>query len=71
MNNTYYKSLADLPAILTVADIQQFLRIGRNSAYQLFRSDQLRTFRVGGQLRCTKDALLEFLRESDNLFEEN
>lgn len=65
-----YDSLADLPPVLTVADVQSVLRIGRNTAYQFFRSGQLRSFKVGGQLRCTKAALYEFLME-DNDFLQN
>ncbi len=65
-----YDSLADLPPVLTVADVQSVLRIGRNTAYQLFRGGQLRSFKVGGQLRCTKAALYEFLME-DNDFLQN
>lgn len=62
-----YNSLADLPPVLTVADVQPVLRIGRNTAYQLFHSGQLRTVKVGGQLRCTKAALYEFLAEDNDV----
>lgn len=65
-----YDSLADLPPVLTVADVQSVLRIGRNTAYRLFRGGQLRSFKVGGQLRCTRAALYEFLME-DNDFLQN
>jgi len=60
-----YHTLAELPAILTVADVQDVLRIGRNTAYQLCRSGKLRTIRVGNQLRCTKSALLEYLEADE------
>ena len=68
-NHRNYTSLADLPPILTVSDVQSVLRVGRNTAYQLFRSGQLRTFKVGGQLRCTKAALYEFLMEDNDLLQ--
>ena len=37
------------------------LGIGRNTAYELIRSDQIRSVRIGRQLRVPKDAVLDFL----------
>lgn len=65
MNNNKYRTLEDYPDVLTVSDVQAILRVGRNTAYQLFRGNGLRTFKAGGQLRCTKAALMEFLGEPD------
>ncbi len=64
-NNNKYWTLEDYPDVLTVSDVQKILRVGRNTAYQLFRGNGLRTFKAGGQLRCTKAALMEFLGEPD------
>lgn len=64
-NNNKYRTLEDYPDVLTVSDVQKILRVGRNTAYQLFRGNGLRTFKAGGQLRCTKAALMEFLGEPD------
>ena len=41
------------------------LGIGRNTAYELVRSGRLRSIRVGRQVRIPKNALIEFLNESN------
>lgn len=54
-------SFEDLPLTLRVEDLMSILRIGRNTAYELVRSGQIRSVRVGRQLRVPKDAVMEFL----------
>ena len=54
-------SFEDLPLALRVEDLMPILGIGRNTAYELVRSGQIRSVRVGRQLRVPKDAVVEFL----------
>lgn len=54
-------SFEDLPLTLRVEDLMPILGIGRNTAYELVRSGQIRSVRVGRQLRVPKDAVVEFL----------
>ena len=54
-------SYSTLPLTLRVEELMPVLGIGRNTAYELVRSGQIRSVRVGRQLRIPKDALLEFL----------
>ena len=54
--------LSDLPLSLRVEDLMPILDIGRNTAYSLVRSGQIRSVKVGRQLRIPRDALVEFLR---------
>ena len=54
-------SFEDLPLTLRVEDLMPILGIGRNTAYELVRSGQIRSIRVGRQLRVPKDAVVEFL----------
>lgn len=54
-------SFNDLPLTLRVEELMPVLGIVRNTAYELVRSGQIRSIRVGRQLRVPKDALLEFL----------
>lgn len=56
-----FKSFEELPALLTVADLMDFLQISRNKAYHLARSKTLVVYRVSGQIRIQKDSLLEYL----------
>ena len=58
-----YRDLHDLPMTLRVEDLMPLLGIGRNTAYQLIRSGQIRSVRIGRQIRIPRDALLEFLRK--------
>ena len=51
-------SFDDLPLTLRVEELMPILGIGRNTAYELIRSDQIRS---GRQLRVPKDAVLDFL----------
>lgn len=41
------------------------LGIGRNTAYELVRSGQIRCIKINRQIRIPKDALIEYL--TDNL----
>ena len=56
-----YRFLDDLPLALRVEDLMPVLAIGRNTAYELVRSGQIRSIRIGRQLRIPRDAVVEFL----------
>ena len=56
-------SYSELPLTLHVEDLMPVLDIGRNTAYELVRSGQIRSIRVGRQIRSPKEALLEFLSQ--------
>lgn len=58
-----YRDLHELPTTLRVEDLMPLLGIGRNTAYELIRSGQIRSVRIGRQIRIPRDALLEFLRK--------
>ena len=58
-----YRDLNDLPMILRGEDLMPLLGIGRNTAYELIRSGQIRSVRIGRQIRIPREALLEFLRK--------
>ena len=56
-----YRSFDELPLTLRVEDLMPILDIGRNTAYELVRSGQIRSIRIGRQLRIPKDAVQEYL----------
>lgn len=60
-----YRSLDDLPVTLCVEELMPILGIGRNTAYKLVRSGRLRSIRVGRQVRIPKNALIEFLENTE------
>ena len=58
-----YRSFDDLPLTLKVEDLMPILGIGRNTAYELVRSGQIKSIRVGRNIRISKSELLSFLNE--------
>lgn len=60
MENKYH-SFDELPLTLRVEELMPILGIGRNTAYELVRSGQIRSVRIGRQLRIPKGALQEYL----------
>lgn len=53
MNNKYH-SIDDLPLTIRAEELMPILGIGRNTAYELVRSGQIFSIKVGRQLRIPK-----------------
>ena len=53
-----YVSYGDIPLVMTVEDLMPILLIGRNTAYDLVRSGEIKSIRVGRQIRIPRDALI-------------
>ncbi len=62
-----YRDLNDLPMILRVEDLMPLLGIGRNTAYELIRSGQIRSVRIGRQIRIPKRGPAGVFGWEDNL----
>lgn len=60
-SSTTYRSVDELPLILTVEDLMRILGIGRGAAYELARSERIKTIRVGRKIRIAKHELLNFM----------
>ena len=56
-----YFNVEDIPLVLRVEDLSRALGIGRNTAYELVRSGQIRSIRIGRQLRIPRDELQRYL----------
>ena len=52
----------NLPLALTVLEAGQVLRVGRSVTYELVRSGQLRSVRIGRSIRIPRNALVEYLQ---------
>ena len=59
-----YRSFDDLPLTLKVEDLMPILGIGRNTAYELVRSGQIKSIKINRQIRIPKDALIEYLQDN-------
>ena len=51
--------------ILTIDDLQDRLRIGRNQAYKLVAEKKIKAFRTGKRWKITEAALNEYIRKSE------
>ena len=59
-----YHSFEELPLTLRVEDLMPILDIGRNTAYELVRTKQIFSVKIGRQLRIPKQALIDYLTSS-------
>ena len=59
-----YRSYDELPLTLRVEDLMPILGIGRNTPYELVRSKQIFSVKIGRQLRIPKQALIDYLTSS-------
>ena len=51
----------EIPPILTVPQLAEFLGIGHGKAYALARSDQIKVLKNGNTIRIPRHSLLEYL----------
>ena len=47
--------------VLTVKELCEALNIGRNSAYALLRSGEIRSIRIGRSIKIPKTFLIEYI----------
>lgn len=50
----------DLPLTLSVRELMPILSVGRNTAYELIRSGQIRSVRIGRRICIPKAEVLRF-----------
>lgn len=61
MTNTSYRTIDELPLMLNVNDVAKILGIGRNLAYSLVNSGEIKGLRVGTKIRIPKQALIDYM----------
>lgn len=61
MINTSYRTIDELPLVLNVNDVAKILGIGRNLAYSLVNSGEIKGLRVGTKIRIPKQALIDYM----------
>jgi excisionase family DNA binding protein len=49
--------------LLTVKDVMARLQLGRTKVYNLAGTGQIRNFKIGGDLRFTRQAVVDFLND--------
>ena len=65
VNDMVYTSFDAMPLVLGVNDISDTLSIGRNKAYELIATGQLRAVKIGKQFRIPRDSFIEFLKRTN------
>lgn len=55
------RTLDELPEILLVADIQEYLEIGEQAAYDLVKSEKFRVIRIGRLYKIPKKGFVAWL----------
>lgn len=49
------------PDMLTVRQVADLLRIGRNTAYELVRAGLVPSVKIGRQIRISKQAVIDYI----------
>ena len=55
--------IENLPKVLNVKDLAEILSVSHNTAYNLVRSGQVRSIRIGRTYRIPREAVDEFLQK--------
>ena len=63
-NDELCSNIEQLPLVLRIDELMPELKIGRNAAYALVRSGQIKALRIGNSYRIPRSELLRFLGES-------
>lgn len=57
-------TLQELPDIITVKQLSAYLRISLNATYELMRSTNFPTLRIGKRMLVSKENLMEWIDET-------
>jgi len=59
---TLEAELLNYGPVLTAQEVSQILKIGRVKAYELLKTGEIQSFRIGKRnIRCTKRSLINYL----------
>lgn len=61
---TYYKSMDELPAMLSVMDIKKLFDIGKKQAYELVHTEGFPAVKIGASIKIPKHMLIKWLEDS-------
>jgi excisionase family DNA binding protein len=55
----------DFPDVVTPANLQKMLAIGRNTVYELLRAGIIPSVKIGKQIRISKQAVIDYLHNQN------
>lgn len=61
MNNNIF---SNYPDVITTEDLQNILNIGRNTAYILLKSGEIKTLKVGRRYIIPKNSVINFINKA-------
>ena len=59
-----YDNFDSMPLILEVSDISDTLKIGRNKAYELVNTGEIKAVKIGNHYKVLRDSFIDFLKGS-------
>lgn len=59
-------SLRKYDDVLTIADLMDYLAIGKNTAYTLVREGKIKSFRIGRNYKISKQAVIDYIHSAGN-----
>ena len=59
--NVVYRTLDDVPLVVSVPELARILRVSRNTAYAMVRCGQIHAIRAGTQIRFPKKSIEMYL----------
>jgi len=60
--------LKDYNDVLTVSDVAEILKVGRNTAYKLVKDGQIKSHKIGRVYRVPKICMQDFLYSAKYIF---
>lgn len=59
-------SLRKYDDVLTIADLMDYLAVGKNTAYTLIREGKIKSFRIGRNYKIPKQAVIYYIHSAGN-----
>ena len=56
------KIFANYPDVVSINELMKMLNIGRNTAYSLLQSEEVKSIKIGKQYRMPEKFVLEYLQ---------
>lgn len=65
---TQYNTISNNDSVLlTISELSDYLGIGKNTAYQLVRSNIIKGFRIGNKWKVSRNAVDLYIKEQSGL----
>lgn len=59
-------SLRKYDDVLTIADLMDYLAVGKNTAYTLIREGKIKSFRIGRNYKIPKQSVIDYIHSAGN-----